>query len=98
MGAALIEGSDVAIFTSDNPRSENPLDILNEMVGGVSVNSPSSVIESRAEAISYAISIAAPGDTVLILGKGHETGQDIAGVIHPFDDRLQSAEAIEARS
>jgi UDP-N-acetylmuramoyl-L-alanyl-D-glutamate--2,6-diaminopimelate ligase len=98
MGAALVQGSDVAIFTSDNPRSENPSDILKDMVGGASVNSPSVVMENRAEAIAYAVSIAAPGDTVLILGKGHETGQDIAGVIHPFDDRLQSAEAIEARS
>jgi UDP-N-acetylmuramoyl-L-alanyl-D-glutamate--2,6-diaminopimelate ligase len=97
MGAALSQGADVALFTSDNPRSENPASILREMVSTLDVKEPSAIIEDRAAAISHAISLASAGDTVLVLGKGHEQGQDIAGVITPFDDRLVLATAIEAR-
>jgi UDP-N-acetylmuramoyl-L-alanyl-D-glutamate--2,6-diaminopimelate ligase len=97
MGAALSQGADVSIFTSDNPRSENPAAILREMVSTLNVNEPSAIIEDRAAAISHAVSLASAGDTVLVLGKGHEQGQDIAGVITPFDDRLVLATAIEAR-
>jgi UDP-N-acetylmuramoyl-L-alanyl-D-glutamate--2,6-diaminopimelate ligase len=61
------------------------------------VKEPSAIIEDRAAAISQAVSLASAGDTVLVLGKGHEQGQDIAGVITPFDDRLVLATAIEAR-
>jgi UDP-N-acetylmuramoyl-L-alanyl-D-glutamate--2,6-diaminopimelate ligase len=95
MGKALIEGSDVAVFTSDNPRSENPTEILKEMTSSISVSTPNTVIEDRAAAIEYAVGLAQATDTVLILGKGHETGQDIKGVVTPFDDRLQLARAIE---
>jgi UDP-N-acetylmuramoyl-L-alanyl-D-glutamate--2,6-diaminopimelate ligase len=97
MGTALLKGSDIAIFTSDNPRSENPLDILNQMTAGLSIDEPSKVIVDRREAIRYALSIASPGDTVLLLGKGHEGGQDINGVIHDFDDRVVLAESIGAK-
>ena len=97
MGAALSQGADVALFTSDNPRSENPAAILREMVSSLEVKELSSIIEDRAAAISHAVSLASAGDTVLVLGKGHEQGQDIAGVITPFDDRLVLATAIEAR-
>ena len=97
MGKALHEGCDVAIFTSDNPRSEEPAQILNQMVGALSIVTPSVVIEDRAAAIRYAVSIAAAGDTVVILGKGHESGQEIQGVITPFDDRLQLAQEIESK-
>lgn len=96
MGSALASGSDIAIFTSDNPRSENPGDILQEMVGTLSISQPSAVIEDRAEAIAYAVSCARPGDSVLVLGKGHEKGQEIKNVKHPFDDCLELARAIEA--
>ena len=96
MGAALVAGSDVAIFTSDNPRSESPSAILTEMVGNIAIAEPSRVIEERAAAIGYATSIAKSGDTVLILGKGHENGQEISGVVTPFDDRIELAKAIEA--
>jgi UDP-N-acetylmuramoyl-L-alanyl-D-glutamate--2,6-diaminopimelate ligase len=58
---------------------------------------PSKVIEDRLDAITYAVSQAGAGDTVLILGKGHEKGQEISGVITPFDDRLTLAQAIEAK-
>jgi UDP-N-acetylmuramoyl-L-alanyl-D-glutamate--2,6-diaminopimelate ligase len=97
MGRALHEGSDIAIFTSDNPRSEDPASILLQMTKDLEVNEPSAVIEDRAVAIQAAVALALPGDTVLILGKGHESGQDINGFVTPFDDRLHLAEAIEAR-
>ena len=97
MGSALHEGCDIAIFTSDNPRSEEPAQILKEMVGERSIVPPSSVIEDRAAAIKYAVSIATAGDTVVILGKGHESGQEIQGVVTPFDDRLHLAQEIESK-
>ena len=96
MGSALTAGSDIAIFTSDNPRSETPAEILRQMVGQISIAEPSRIIEDRAAAIRYATNIAQSGDTVLILGKGHENGQEIQGVVTPFDDRMQLALAIEA--
>ena len=97
MGVALSQGCDIAIFTSDNPRSESPAAILREMVSSLDVKAPSAIIEDRAAAISHAVSVAKAGDTVLVLGKGHEQGQDIAGVVTAFDDRLVLATAIEAR-
>jgi UDP-N-acetylmuramoyl-L-alanyl-D-glutamate--2,6-diaminopimelate ligase len=97
MGEALSQGSDIAVFTSDNPRSEEPALILEQMVGKINPSGDSRVIDDRAAAIAYAVSLAQPGDTVIILGKGHEVGQDVKGVVTPFDDRLQLAQAIEAR-
>ena len=97
MGSALVQGSDIAIFTSDNPRSEKPESILGQMVGAMSVDAPSSVIPDRAAAIAYAVSLAQTGDTVVVLGKGHESGQEVQGTITPFDDRLQLAHAIESK-
>ncbi len=67
------------------------------MVNGLKVEVPSIVIEERAAAIKYAVDQAQSGDTVLVLGKGHEVGQEISGAILPFDDRLQLAEAIEGK-
>jgi UDP-N-acetylmuramoyl-L-alanyl-D-glutamate--2,6-diaminopimelate ligase len=97
MGKALIEGADIAIFTSDNPRSEDPSEILREMVGEIKVVDPSQIVNDRASAIAYAVSAAEPGDTVAILGKGHELGQEIKGKVYEFDDRLVLAQAIEAK-
>lgn len=97
MGDALLKGSDIAIFTGDNPRNEEPLDILKEMTGGQVLPENSQIISDRDEAIQYAVAQAKAGDTVLILGKGHEIGQEIKGVTTPFDDRLQLARAIEGR-
>lgn len=97
MGEALKGGSDVAVFTSDNPRSEDPEEILNQMVGKLKISSPSQVISDRRSAINYAVGQAVSGDVVVILGKGHETGQETLDVITPFDDRKVLAEAIEAR-
>ena len=97
MGSALVHGSDFAFFTSDNPRTENPVDILADMTAGIVLDESSLVIVDRDEAIRKAVAVAKSGDTVLVLGKGHESGQEVHGVIAPFDDRLQLARAIEAR-
>ncbi len=97
MGAALAKGSDVGVFTSDNPRSEDPLSILDQMTSGMSLVLPDCVIADRKSAIEYAVAQAHSGDLVVILGKGHETGQEVAGVVMPFDDRLVLAQAIEGR-
>lgn len=96
MGAALLAGSDLAIFTSDNPRSEDPTQIINEMISGLTLPSNSVVEVDRKRAIELAVAAAKPDDVVVLLGKGHESGQEIAGVKHNFDDRLVLAAAIEA--
>ena len=98
MGAALLAGSDLAVFTSDNPRSEDPAQIINEMVSGLTLSSTSVIEIDRKRAIEIAVTAAVPGDVVVILGKGHESGQEIAGVKHNFDDRLVLAAAIEANA
>jgi UDP-N-acetylmuramoyl-L-alanyl-D-glutamate--2,6-diaminopimelate ligase len=98
MGAALIAGSDIAIFTSDNPRSEDPAQIVKEMISGLTLPAFASIELDRKRAIEIAVAAAEPGDAVVLLGKGHEPGQEIAGVKHNFDDRLVLAAAIEATS
>jgi len=103
MGEAAARLADVAVFTSDNPRSEDPLAILAAMLeGALNVPRPERahvIMEpDRAAAIGLAIDRAEPGDVVLVAGKGHEQGQDIAGEVIPFDDRQVVAEAIERRS
>jgi UDP-N-acetylmuramoyl-L-alanyl-D-glutamate--2,6-diaminopimelate ligase len=94
MGKALYDGCDVAIFTSDNPRSEDPMSILQDMTAGLSLGENQRVIVDRAEAIEHAAKIAQSGDTVIVLGKGHETGQEINGVKTPFSDQLELKRAI----
>jgi UDP-N-acetylmuramoyl-L-alanyl-D-glutamate--2,6-diaminopimelate ligase len=95
MGSALIEESGIAIFTSDNPRSEDPRKILEDMSKHLSIGEPSRVIIDRHEAIAYAVSLCQPGDTLLVLGKGHENGQEIKGEKIDFDDRLVLAKILE---
>ena len=95
MGKALLDGADIAIFTSDNPRSEEPEKILVQMTLGLDIQEPSAIIQDRALAIKAAVNHAQEGDLVVILGKGHEKGQEIDGVVHPFDDRVELARAIE---
>jgi UDP-N-acetylmuramoyl-L-alanyl-D-glutamate--2,6-diaminopimelate ligase len=97
MGKALSAHADIAVFTSDNPRTENPDAILQAMTTGIDVAQPSLIISDRAEAISYAVSLAGAGDTVAVLGKGHELGQEINGKVLDFDDRVILAKAIEAK-
>ncbi|WP_016906988.1 UDP-N-acetylmuramoyl-L-alanyl-D-glutamate--2,6-diaminopimelate ligase [Streptomyces xiaopingdaonensis] len=101
MGAALARLADTAVLTSDNPRSEDPLAILAAMLGGaaeVPAHERGTVLleEERAAAVDVAVARAEAGDTVLVLGKGHEQGQDIAGVVRPFDDRDVLRAAIRA--
>ncbi|MDX9696189.1 MAG: UDP-N-acetylmuramoyl-L-alanyl-D-glutamate--2,6-diaminopimelate ligase [Bacteroidales bacterium] len=81
--------SNKVILTSDNPRSENPVTIIEEMKAGVDVVNMKNVlaITDRKEAIRTACLLAKPGDVILIAGKGHETYQEIMGVKHHFDDR-----------
>ncbi len=100
MGAAVARLADTAVLTSDNPRSEDPLAILATMLqGAASVPAHErgevQVFEDRGAAIAAAVARARPGDTVLVAGKGHEQGQDIAGVVRPFDDRQVLREAIQ---
>ncbi|NYE40296.1 UDP-N-acetylmuramoyl-L-alanyl-D-glutamate--2,6-diaminopimelate ligase [Streptomyces fulvorobeus] len=102
MGAAAARLADTAVLTSDNPRSEDPLAILAAMLSGaaeVPVHERGDVLidADRAAAIAAAVARAEAGDTVLVAGKGHEQGQDIHGVVRPFDDRKVLRAAI-ARS
>lgn len=101
MGAAAARLADLAFFTNDNPRSEDPAEILAQMVAGVdragTAAAKVTVIPDRAEAIAAAVAEAGPGDAVVVAGKGHETGQEQNGVVTPFDDRDALAGAIRAR-
>jgi UDP-N-acetylmuramoyl-L-alanyl-D-glutamate--2,6-diaminopimelate ligase len=99
MGAAAARLADVAILTSDNPRTEDPLGILAEMLQGVLGVPPGErarvVIEpDRASAIGLAVGMAGKGDVVVVAGKGHETGQYVGGAVLPFDDREITAAAL----
>src|SRR5262245_62036166 len=99
MGEESARLSDLVIATSDNPRSEDPLLILNDIrVGLGRVGKPYELIVDRYQAIQRAIAQAKPGDVVLIAGKGHETYQILAsGKIH-FDDREVAREALQVRN
>jgi len=95
MGIVAEKLSDFCIVTSDNPRSENPREIIAEIVSGMCAENHEIIVE-RAAAIQLAISHARPGDTVLIAGKGHEDYQEIDGVRQPFSDVLVAQQALEA--
>jgi UDP-N-acetylmuramoyl-L-alanyl-D-glutamate--2,6-diaminopimelate ligase len=92
MGRAVDRGADVVIVTSDNPRSEDPAAIIDDVLAGIS--GPNVAIVDRREAIAHALAEAQPGDVVVIAGKGHEHGQTIAGVTHPFDDAQVARELL----
>jgi UDP-N-acetylmuramoyl-L-alanyl-D-glutamate--2,6-diaminopimelate ligase len=96
MANVTAELADVAIFTSDNPRSEDPHQILKDMEEGVKGKSYMSIID-REEAISYAVRLAKKNDIVLIAGKGHETYQIIGQQVYDFDDREVAKKAIKER-
>jgi UDP-N-acetylmuramoyl-L-alanyl-D-glutamate--2,6-diaminopimelate ligase len=90
MGAAAARLADVVLVTSDNPRSEPPLEIIGEILAGVDSQRPDGadvVTEDRSKAIGEAIGRAGAGDVVVIAGKGHESGQTFADRTIPFDDR-----------
>ena len=88
MGDAVSDLSDLAILTSDNPRDEDPEEILKEMEAGVQPQNTNKYIKitDRKEAIKTALKMANAGDIILIAGKGHETYQEIKGIKHHFDD------------
>lgn len=103
MGQIAAELADLVIVTDDNPRSEDPASIRGEILAGVSDvtgHSCAEVIElgDRRAAIAHAVSWARPGDTVVVAGKGHETGQTGGGHTVPFDDRAELARALGRRS
>lgn len=100
MGAAAARGADLVVITDDNPRSEVPSDIRAAVTAGARAAGSSADVREvggRREAIAAAVEWARPGDVVLVAGKGHETGQEIDGVKHPFDDRVVLGELIDAR-
>ncbi|MCE9620243.1 MAG: UDP-N-acetylmuramoyl-L-alanyl-D-glutamate--2,6-diaminopimelate ligase [Planctomycetes bacterium] len=98
MAAVACEHADLAIITSDNPRTEDPASIVEEVAAGVPAASRGSVMKmvDRREAIMHAVSLARPGDAVLIAGKGHENYQIVGTVKRPFDDRVVAREALGA--
>lgn len=97
MGRIVAELSDVAIVTSDNPRSEDPDRIIEMMMEGIDPAQRSHVykVADRREAIRMAARMAVRGDTILIAGKGHETYQEIRGVKYPFDDKNAVQDALD---
>ncbi|HET8604681.1 MAG TPA: UDP-N-acetylmuramoyl-L-alanyl-D-glutamate--2,6-diaminopimelate ligase [Marmoricola sp.] len=101
MGAIGARLADVLVVTDDNPRSEDPAAIRAALLEGAraAADARAEVVEvgERRTAIRHAIALARPGDTVLVAGKGHETGQEVSGVVHPFDDCDEVRAALEAR-
>ncbi len=92
MAAAACALADRVVVTSDNPRSEDPEVIISEALAGADGRAES--VLDRAAAIRLVIAEAQPGDVIVIAGKGHEQGQDVAGVVAPFDDRAVAREAL----
>ena len=102
MGAAAAANADLVFVTDDNPRSEDPAAIRAAVMGGATAQDGSTPsvpgrvreIGDRAEAIRQSVARAGAGDTIAVLGKGHESGQETAGVVHPFDDRAHLRAAL----
>jgi UDP-N-acetylmuramoyl-L-alanyl-D-glutamate--2,6-diaminopimelate ligase len=92
MGRIAHDRADVVIVTSDNPRGEEPLAIIEDILQGAGLDVE--VDPDRRSAIRRAVELAEPGDVVVIAGKGHEQGQEIGGVKHPFDDREVARDAL----
>ena len=92
MGRVARERSDLAIVTSDNPRSEDPVAIIQDVLQGTGVDVE--IDPDRRSAITRALTVAEAGDVVVVAGKGHEQGQEVAGVVHPFDDRAVVREVL----
>ncbi|HEU4514516.1 MAG TPA: UDP-N-acetylmuramoyl-L-alanyl-D-glutamate--2,6-diaminopimelate ligase [Nocardioidaceae bacterium] len=102
MGEIAARLADVVVVTDDNPRTEDPATIREAiMAGATSVPEPDRAeiheVGDRREAIRLAVSLAGAGDTVVVAGKGHETGQEVHGTVHPFDDRVVLLEELSRR-
>src|SRR5688500_174730 len=96
MGKVAADLADVTIVTSDNPRSEEPLAIIQDVLQGTGVDVE--IDPDRRSAIARAVSLAEEGDVVVVAGKGHEQGQNVGGVVTPFDDREVVLDAIRSRA
>jgi UDP-N-acetylmuramoyl-L-alanyl-D-glutamate--2,6-diaminopimelate ligase len=99
MGALAAARSDLLVITDDNPRTEDPAEIRAAMRAGAEAEpGRGEVLEigDRRAAVAAAVAVARPGDAVVVAGKGHEKGQEIQGVKHPFDDVDELAAAIRA--
>jgi UDP-N-acetylmuramoyl-L-alanyl-D-glutamate--2,6-diaminopimelate ligase len=94
MGKVAADLADVVVVTSDNPRSEQPLAIIQDILQGAGMDVE--IDPDRTSAIARAVGLAEPGDVVVIAGKGHEQGQEIGGEKLPFDDRIVAREALRA--
>ncbi|MGH3788882.1 MAG: UDP-N-acetylmuramoyl-L-alanyl-D-glutamate--2,6-diaminopimelate ligase [Pseudonocardiaceae bacterium] len=96
MGAEAARRADLLVITDDNPRAEDPAAIRAAMLSGAMVG-PADVVEiaDRAAAIAHAVARARPGDAVVVAGKGHETGQEVRGVKHPFVDAHVLADLLD---
>jgi UDP-N-acetylmuramoyl-L-alanyl-D-glutamate--2,6-diaminopimelate ligase len=97
MGAVARSRSDYVVVTSDNPRTEDPSSIIEEIVTGLTERPADAVIVDRRAAVEHAVVTARDDDVVVIAGKGHETGQEFADRTIPFDDRLVARAALERR-
>jgi UDP-N-acetylmuramoyl-L-alanyl-D-glutamate--2,6-diaminopimelate ligase len=96
MGEIAARLADVLIITDDNPRTEEPAEIRAALLAGAAGGRAELVeVGDRRAAIAEAVRRARTGDVVLVAGKGHETGQEIQGVVHPFDDRVVVREALQ---
>ncbi len=96
MGETAAKHSDICVVTSDNPRTEDPMRIIDMVLEGVNrVSCEHVVIENRREAIRYALNAAKKDDIVVLAGKGHEHYQEINGVKYPFDEKVVVAELLE---
>ncbi|MGO4343106.1 UDP-N-acetylmuramoyl-L-alanyl-D-glutamate--2,6-diaminopimelate ligase [Pedococcus sp. 2YAF34] len=102
MGRAAASGADIVVVTDDNPRSEDPAAIRRAVLQGArdaGTDAELHDVQGRAAAIAAAVRAAhrhGPGSVVAVVGKGHETGQEVAGTVHPFDDRVEAAKALDA--
>ena len=97
MGAIAQRGADRLVLTSDNPRNERPVAILDQILAGMADPDAVQVIEDRRAAITHAVLHAAPQDVVLLAGKGHEETQEVAGVKRPFRDSVVATQALQMR-
>jgi UDP-N-acetylmuramoyl-L-alanyl-D-glutamate--2,6-diaminopimelate ligase len=97
MGAVAAELADAVIFTSDNPRSEDPLEIIDALIAGVppEVRGGLIVEPDRRAAIAAAVHLARPGDVVVLAGKGNEATQTVGDEVFPFDDRRVAREVLD---
>ena len=96
MGRIGAEIADIAIITSDNPRTEDPAKIIEDIVKGIDNRKNNyEIIENRPKAIRHAMDIAQKNDIIILAGKGHETYQEICGVKHHLDEREVVAQYLE---